>query len=422
MNRIKVVLINSFSNPQVREKLNLHSSGHYKCRDFGGWNTDIINGLKDYNEIELHVITNHSGMKSSAQEFELDGVYYHFYNPDVLYSLPFLSRTIFSQKLWNYSRCRRIVKQFIKKIQPDIVNLIGAENVMRSLMALDIDNAPVIIHLQTVYANPARIINAGGIDKKRWNTELKVFHKTPYMACSGQLYYDLVKKYEPNAIVFPRTWPASQFPTIPDVSKTYDFVFFARYLNKNKGFDSAIEALGEMVDKYPGVKLLAIGAKDENWLTYENRIKELGLQNNIEIHAPFAQYNDVLKYVKQARFSLLPITMDVISGTIIESMRMGLPVITCRTSGTPSLNKERETVLIAEIGDTHQLASYMEDLYEHPEKAELLRNNAFEYLKEEDEKNFHNIEYMVAQYKAVIDHYRYGTPIPQELLFKSDNN
>jgi len=422
MNRIKVVLINSFSNPQVREKLNLRTSGSLKGRDYGGWNTDIINGLKQFNEIELHVVTNHSGMKNSVQEFELDGVYYHFYNPDSPYPWSFLDRSFLSQKRMNYPRCRRVVKQFIKDIQPDIVNLIGAENTMRSLIALDIEKIPLIIHLQTVYANPARITNAGGIDKKRWETELKAFHKTPYMACTGQLYYDLVKQYEPNAIIFPRTWPAAQFPTIPDVPKAYDFVFFARYLNKNKGIDSAIEALGEMVEKYPGVKLLAIGAKDENWLTYENRIKELGLQNNIEIHAPFAQYNDVLKYVKQARFSLLPITMDVISGTIIESMRMGLPVITCRTSGTPSLNKKRETVLIAEIGDTHQLATYMVDLYEHPEKADLLRNNAFEYLKEEDEKNSHNIEYMVAQYKAVIDHYRYGTPIPQGLLFKSDNN
>jgi UDP-N-acetylglucosamine:LPS N-acetylglucosamine transferase len=166
MNRIKVVLINSFSNPQVREKLNLRTSGSLKGRDYGGWNTDIINGLKQFNEIELHVVTNHSGMKNSVQEFELDGVYYHFYNPDSPYPWSFLDRSFLSQKRMNYPRCRRVVKQFIKDIQPDIVNLIGAENTMRSLIALDIEKIPLIIHLQTVYANPARITNAGGIDKK----------------------------------------------------------------------------------------------------------------------------------------------------------------------------------------------------------------------------------------------------------------
>ena len=102
--------------------------------------------------------------------------------------------------------------------------------------------------------------------------------------------------------------------------------------------------------------------------------------------------------------------------------RCYLPVGQTQTSGTPSLNEKRETVLISDIGDSEALAQNILRLYEDEALQEQLRENGRIYMKEREETNAHNIEVMVAQYKAVIDHYHNGTPIPKELLYDTDKN
>lgn len=422
MNKIKVAIICHFSSPQIRAELDLFNGKKRNYRDYGLWNVNIINGLKSQDNIELHVIVPHKGMKHSIQEFVFDNVFYHFFCQDLPTPWNKIENVFCPQSKRDYPRNRKHVKSIIEKIKPDIVSLVGAENAYYSITALDVENIPLILQLQTVYANPDRIKNTGNVVKQRWDVEVQLFRKTPYMTCTGRMYYDLVKGYNPNAIVFPRRWPVSKFPEVADVEKKYDFVYFARYLNKNKGFDNAIEAIGEFAKLYPKVRFLAVGKKDKEWPLFESRIKELGLDDNIEIHGSFEQYTDLLTFVKQARFALLPITMDVLSGTIIEAMRMGMPVVTCRTSGTPSLNEKRETVLISDIGDSDGLCQNMVRLYEDVVLQEHLLKNAKLYLAEKDEQNSHNADVMVEQFKAVISHYREGVPIPPELLYNTEEN
>lgn len=422
MNKIRLAIICHFSTSQIREKLKLVDEKFCSYKDFGLWNDSIINGLKNRDDIELHVISPHRGMKHPTQEFVLENVNYHFFWKELPRPWEQLEFYLCPQVKRHYSRNRRYVRRFIKSIKPDLVNLIGAENTYYSITALDVENIPIIIHCQTVYANPDRIKNTGKMNQYRWDTELKLFHKTPYIACNGRMYYDLIKQYAPNSIIFPRRWPSSQFPDIPEVEKKYDFVYFARDLSKNKGFDNAIEAMGQFVKIHPGATFMAVGLKDHDWPIYEKRIKELGIEGAIITHAPITSYQEMLRFVRQGRFSLLPLTMDVVSGTILESMRMGMPVITCRTSGTPSLNEKRKTVLISEIGDSKGLCENMLSLYESPELQKELRHNAALFIKEKDELNSHNTEVMVSQYKAVIAHYYNETPIPKELLYSTEEN
>lgn len=419
MEKIKLAIITHFSSGEIRKKLDLHptTKRHYRYKDFALWNVNIINGLKGRKDIDVHVISYHHGMKKRTQEFELDGIKYYIYNPDLQYPWAYFEHFILPQGKRGYPRNRKYVKEFLAKIKPDLVNLIGAENPPYSITALDVKDTPIILHCETVYANPDRIKNEGTINKERWDLEVELFHKIRYMACNGGKYYNLIKGYEPNAIIFPRRWPAAAFPKIMEVEKKYDFVFYAHYLTKKKGFNNAIEAMAMFLMEHPDAKFLAVGAPNLGWDQFENRIKELNLYNNLEIHPPFKEYVDMLQYVKQARFALLPITMDVVSGTILEAMRMGLPVVTCRTSGTPSLNEKRETVLISEIGDSEGLCQNMLRLYESPELQNELRGNGYLYIKEMDFANSHNTEEMVAQYKAVINHYRHNIPIPKDMLF-----
>lgn len=418
MNKLRVAVICHFSHDSIRKELNLFQDSY---SDYGLWMLNIINGLKSREDIELHVIAAHGGLKKPFQTFKSEGVCYYFFRPWFHGQLGRLEYWLEHYRNFlctpSYFLRKKMVKRFIREIKPDLVNLVGAENLDYSVTALDIKDIPIILHCQTVYANPDRKKNTGVVLKSRWNTELRLFKHIKYVACSGRMYYDLIKGYNPYSIIFPRRWPAAVFPTIPEVPKKYDFAYFAGGFNQGKGFNNAIEAIAIVAKKHPELKVLGVGDWDEENKVYKERIKELGIESNIEIHPRFPQRNDMLCYVKQARFALLPFKMDVISGAMMEALRLGLPVVAFRTSGTPALNEKRETVLISEIDDNEALAANMLRLYEDEELASKLKDNSALYIKELDEYNSHNLEEMIEQYKAVIAHFHDGTPIPQYLWY-----
>ena len=97
-------------------------------------------------------------------------------------------------------------------------------------------------------------------------------------------------------------------------------------------------------------------------------------------------------------------------------MLLGLPVVTYKTSGTPYLNKDGETVLIGDIGNIEGLANNMLKLLDNPGLATKLREDAKSFV----EKEFNNTmsaKRLVSNYKAVIDHYNFKISIPEEQLF-----
>ena len=419
MSKLRVAVICHFSHVSIRKELNLFQDSY---SDYGLWMLNIINGLKSREDIELYVIAAHGGLKKSFQTFKSEGVCYFFFRP-------WFHGQIGRLEYWleHYRNClctpsyflrKNMVKRFIREIKPDLINLIGAENLDYSITALDIKDIPIILHCQTVYANPSRKKNTGMVLKSRWNTEIKLFTHIKYKACTGRMYYDLIKGYSPDSIIFPRRWPVAEFPSIPEVPKKYHFAYFAGGFNQGKGFNNAIEAIAIVAKIHPELKVLGIGDWDDTNLMYKERIKELGIEGNIEIHPLFPQKIDMLRYVKQARFALLPFKMDVVSGAMMEALRLGLPVVAFRTSGTPALNEKRETVLISEIDDNEALAANMLRLYEDDEMAAKLKGNSALYINELDEINAQNADVMVAQYKAVVANYNDGTPIPQALLYK----
>lgn len=418
MDRIRVAIICHFSNEEVRDNLKFFPF-HEEYRDSANWITTIINALRVRDDVDLHIVAPHRGIYPAVQEFKVGGVSYHFFRRFLPAPFDKIERRVNNQENKGFPRYRKYISQFLHSIKPDIVNLIGAENAYYASSVLDINNIPVFVHCQTVYANPERKEKTGKIDSVRWNTELAIFHRVKYFACSGQSYYHLIKGYEPDAIIFPRRWPRTVFPTIENSGKRYDFVFWARFLNKNKGFDNAIEAIGIVKKKYPQLKVLAIGTWKEDKDLFKKRILDLGLEETITILPSFPQYEDVLRCVKQARFALLPIKMDYISGTILEAFHLGLPVVTCRTSGTPLLNERRKTVLLSDIGDNEALADNMLSLITDSELDSLLEQSGYEFIKENQNQHSDNIDVMVEQYRAIIEHYYKSTPIPESMLFKN---
>jgi glycosyltransferase involved in cell wall biosynthesis len=430
--KIKVAWICHFSNSYIRDKVPINYKrilyklarkmlGLYnkdgKNSDIAPWVTGGIQEMEKRNEIELHVISPQVGLKKLTYEFEMNGIYYHFYNPS--FTL-FLMHCIKNVNMWRKMQISSyFTNKFLKRIKPDIINLIGTENPYYSCTVLDIKlKVPIFVSMQTVYSNPERLKYWPESDKNlHWKIELMIHERLRYFGATGSLHRDLLLKNNPNAIVFDIQFPYPKMPSVFEVPKEYDFVNFALAHGARKGTTDSLESLSIVKKQFPKVTLNIVGGCDDKTRQdLDKMIENLDLKNNVVFTDFFQNQSDLFQHIKKSKFALLPVKLDIISGTILQAMFYELPVITYQTTGTPILNRKNECVLISDKGNINSLADNMILLLSNPQKAEILRKNAKQEALEKMD-NSKIVNQLIKDYRAIINHYNEGISIPKELLF-----
>ena len=424
-----MVWICHFSNPKVREYLPLskrklanllrHCAGKRPLlyTDFAPWITSQIEAFESIDDVELHVIAPHSGLRRLTYEFSLNGIYYHFFRKANSTTASKIFMRLSKSVSKNYIWPRYIVKKYINKINPDIVNLIGTENPDYSITSLDIKDRPIFVSVQTVYTNPDRIKLTGYYNPLNWEIELKIHTKEKYFGCTGRMHRDLILKNNPAAIIFKYFFAIEKPAAVKEFEKFYDFVFFAATIVPKKGIEEALAALAIVKRKKNDVLLNIVGRCTPEYKDHLlSIINKLELKENVIFNDYFISHIDMFQHLKRSKFAVLPNKIDVISGTIVEAMLLGLPIVTTRTTGTPYLNKDGETVLLTKIGNINELAEKMLLLLTSPEKAEELGRLAKAFAEREFD-NAVSAQRLVKIYRAVFEHYWFNKQIPNELLF-----
>ncbi len=428
MNKLKVAWICHFSNEEIRKRLPLSemklknwiktllgkqiNNGY---SDFAPWVTNLIKEFGKFDDIELHVISPFLGLTHFTYEFRMNNVNYHFFSP----AIPFLHipyNRLNIKGLPPFFINRQYIKSFLLQIKPDIVNLIGTENPYYSIAALDIKETPVYVSAQTVYTNPDRMKYADDFIQLNWDVELKIHRKEKYYGCGGRMHRDLILRNNPDAIIFKMFFPIEKPAKVKIVPKVFDFVFFAG-VAKKKGVEDAIEAMAIVKSVKNDVTLNIVGNCS---VDYKNllikKVNNLNLNDNVSFSGYFANHADMHQHVVQARYALLPVKLDIIPGSVVEAIYLDLPVVTYKTTGTPYLNRDGESVMLCDIGDIEGLSKNMRALLDSPPLAEKLRKNARAFAESEFD-NAVSAKRLVSNYRAVIDHYHRNIPIPQEQLF-----
>lgn len=428
MDKIKLAIVCHFSNPKVRECMHFSSSRLFNIGrrlfglepkrtvlgDVSPWVTYLVEFLSKRDDIELNVVSSHSALNRKSYYFRQDNVDYHFVNIGYSTMLKYLLRF---PSLWHkFNPLRRRVKHIVEQIRPDLVALIGAENGFIADAVLGLFNYPVIIQCQTIYNNPNRV-KFDQVDPINAWVERELFKRAKYVAIPTKMHYDIFMNMEQNAVIL--DWKAkTPLPDVPVVNqKKYDFVCYAVNMCEKKGYHDAVKALGIVCKQYPQTTLNLVGGGS---IQVKNELKQLAEQlnvvNNVIFTDFFEKQTDLFVHIQKSRFALLPCKLDHISGTMIQAMNYGLPLVCYKTSGTPQLNKEKECALIAEIGDVNELAEKMLLLIEKPEIGQMLVRNARERLKRKNNMP-QIVERLVATYKAIVNKERNNSEIPEELLF-----
>lgn len=430
--KLKVVILCHFSNYEIRNIVRTHPGrllicasnffkndfAYYIKNDFAPWVSNLIKEFESMDNVELHVISPISYLSNDIFEIEKRNVFYHFFRGNLSFPFDKIVSKIRGAKR-RFSRNKKLVTFLIKKINPDIINLIGTENPYYSSTILNINNIPIFVTVQTVYTNPNRLKLTENVLKLNWNVELEIHKKVKYYGCAGRMHRDLILSNNPNAIILKTFLPIEVPVNVIQEKKIYDFISFSQGISDKKGAIDAIEALYIVRKKYSNVKLNFVGHFDDETDFGQlllKKIRDLNLTENIIFTPYFSKHSDMLQHTQKSRFALLPVKLDMIPSTVIEAILLELPVITYKTSGTPYINKDGECILISEIGDIEALAFNMLKFIESPEIANYYKIKAKDFII----KTFDNTlstKRLIDSYYAVIENYYKNSPIPEELLF-----
>lgn len=417
-NKIKVVWICHFSDKKTRDCIKFDKF-YYKTiikkillkpirgwQDYAVWNSNAITEFEKFDDIDLTIIFPHAGIKGDIQEFSLNGINYICFRSEDDYLGSFIINRITKSIRNNYPKNRKLIIELISRIKPDIVHVIGAENPYYSMAALDIpDNIPSIVSLQTLISDPNFKRNYP-IREEHYNNlssiESNIIKSCDYIATPVQLFQEIIKdKIKPNAIFLNISLAVGQDIDTSYMEKKYDFVYFAA--NINKAGDFAIEAFALAHHNMPEITLNVSGSFSADFKAkLDKRITELGISDSVIFTGSQPTHDDVLRQIKKSRFAILPLKIDLVSGTIREAMACGLPVITTITPATPDLNRDRESVLLSEKGDFQAMANNMIRLLKDEKLACRLKENGIRTVHE-SYSNERNMEEWRKTYYDIID-------------------
>jgi len=394
---LRIVWICHFMNETIKKELGLPID----TKQMAPWISLSIEEFRKMENIELHIIAPLLFIKKDAIIKE-GHINYYF----IKVGVPFLRRRWprwMNVDLWSSFLPFNVkTKRVINKIKPDIVNLIGAENAYYSSSILKIKKYPVLVTIQGfVSLNKEAESGEPGYVKKKISVEKEILKKMMHFGIEATSMEQYIKKINPLAKMYWFHFPFAKTQVDVNPQKEYDIVFFAR-ITKMKGIEDAIMALSKAKLYKPDILLEVIGNADPNYMeSLKKMVKDLDVTKNIKFKGFIPTQKEMHIQAIKAKISILPTYNDTIPGTIVESMLLGLPVISYRTGGIPDFNKDSEHIIIVEQGDIIGLADEIIKLLRDPERQTVMSEKGRLFaLKEFDNTRSSNLQ--VQAYKQVI--------------------
>ena len=430
--KIRVVWLCHFSNCEVHKRLDLHHGwllGVLKrmtrrkvstdVPEFAIWVTNGIKEFEKFEEVELHIVSPYPNLNSNIQEYTMNGIYYHFFKNEDDDAFKQVYRRVFKPHFWKYSENRKRIAYLIKKIRPDVVHLIGAENPDYSLGLLDVlHDIVTIAQLQTLLIDPD-VKNHNPhfpLYQYRTDVERKVIERADFIGTTASKFRTIIlESIKPDALFLNTGLALTENVVKGEEKKEFDFVYFAAGLSK--AADLALEAFGMVFKEKPNVTLDVIGGCDASFKRQlESIVEKYDMEDAVYFEGRLPTHDDVLRQIRKSKYALLPLRSDLVSGTIREAMSNGLPVLTTDTGelGTQTLNASSQCALISEIGNHQALADNMLRLLDDSELADTLRKNSYQ-KRATVRSNKETACIYVEAYKACLNNKKNAIPIPERL-------
>ena len=187
-------------------------------------------------------------------------------------------------------------------------------------------------------------------------------------------------------------------------------------LSKNKGIESVLEALPEVVSQYPDLIYLVLGAthpmvkktQGEAYRHYlENKVSELGLENNVIFNDKFVEKEELCNYILASDIYVSPYLSreQVVSGALTYAMGMGKAIVSTPYWYAQEMLSENRGLLV-DFGNTDGFKKSLLYLIENPEECNDMRKKAYDFGRKMTWKNVGK-EYNIVFNKALKNYSTY---------------
>ncbi|MFW5804197.1 MAG: glycosyltransferase family 4 protein [bacterium] len=380
MDKLKVIWICQFTNKEIQTKLPLWKH----INEFAPWIPNKIKGIQDKDDVELHVIAPHQYLKK--QVYIKEGNIHYYFIP---FGIPIIHRRwpwiLPVDLLTNFYFVKKRIRKVVKNIQPDLINIYGTEGTLSSSSAFTFKNKyPVLISIQGFISEaqekPSKKKLSNLNLKKRIEVEERILESFNFFSGDPDSK-NYIGKYNDNFTFYEFVAPINESLMLKETNldKKYDCVYFGR-ITKNKGIEDLVKITRLIKKKKSSFKLLIIGGGEI--LTYQKMACDNGCEDNIEFSGFLENQSDVYQKVAQSRLFLMTTYFDRLSLAIREAMFLKVPVISYATGSIPTINNDRENIVLIERGNYKLMAEKTLNLLKNPKEQENLYNKAFEYAND----------------------------------------
>ncbi len=168
-------------------------------------------------------------------------------------------------------------------------------------------------------------------------------------------------------------------------------------LSQNKGIENILEALPDVVDKYPDLLYIILGATHpiikknfgETYRQYlQNKVSELGLENNVVFHDKFVEKEELCNYILASDIYASPYLSreQIVSGALTYAIGMGKAIVSTPYWYAQEMLSENRGLLV-DFGDMEGFKNSLLYLTENPEECDKMRRKAYDFGRKMTWKN-----------------------------------
>lgn len=191
-------------------------------------------------------------------------------------------------------------------------------------------------------------------------------------------------------------------------------------LSPNKGVESAIEAMSQVVKEFPDVMYIVLGAThpevkrlhgEQYRLSLEQKVKELGLQQHVVFHNHFVSLERLIQFLVAADIYITPYLSreQIVSGTLAYALACGKAIISTPYWYAEELLADERGCLVP-FNNSNAIAEMLIDLLRDEAKRNRLRKNAYQFGRKMIWRQVGN-RYAALFEKALVDYRHNARPI-----------
>jgi glycosyltransferase involved in cell wall biosynthesis len=161
------------------------------------------------------------------------------------------------------------------------------------------------------------------------------------------------------------------------------------FLSRNKGIETVIKALPQVINKYPNIIYLVLGKTHPNVLRYSGEeyrnylqmlLKSLNLENHVFLLNAFIEKKELFKYLSASDIYISPYLNEaqITSGTISYAIGVGTTVLSTPYWHAQELLADGKGRLF-DFHNYNELANILIELLDNPELLKNHREKAYNY-------------------------------------------